>query len=130
MGLVHRFSAVVLCLGLVAGNAAICAGWASTPEARMACCTDGAGCPMHKDDTAAPDVVTQAQADACCASAERESSPSAPTFVAAIWLAVLGPGTALPMTVPALVLSDDWRTVSPPRPVPVPRHVLLSVFLL
>ena len=36
--LVHRLAALVITFGLVAGNAAVCAGWMPTPEARMACC--------------------------------------------------------------------------------------------
>jgi hypothetical protein len=87
---------------------------------------------MHKGDSHdAERVATQAEADACCASSEHEnSSPSTPTFVAAISVAVLGPGVVLPESVPSLVLTDDWRTSSPPPTTPVPKHVLLSVFLV
>ncbi len=49
--LVQRLAALALTFGLMAGNAAICAGWMPTPEARMACCADGAECPMHKGDS-------------------------------------------------------------------------------
>jgi hypothetical protein len=133
--LLHRLSAVLLSLGLIAGNAAICAGWAATPEERMACCAEGGECPMHKrqarESSSVRHVLTQIDADACCASSEREqSSPSSPTFVAAISVAVLGPGVVLPAPVPALVLSDGWRTYSPIPTPPVPKHVLLSVFLV
>ena len=75
-------------------------------------------------------VVTQAEADTCCASSEREESTPSTAFAAAISIAVLGPGILLPAHVPALVLSDDWRTVSPLPTTPVPKHVLLSVFLV
>lgn len=89
---------------------------------------------MHKresHDSASARVLTQVQADACCAASEREnSSPSSPTFVAAISPAVLGPGIVLPVSVPALVLSDDWRTYSPIPTPRIPKHVLLSVFLV
>jgi hypothetical protein len=75
--------------------------------------------------------MTQVEADACCAASEREhSSPTTPVFVPAISVAVLGPGIVLPARVPALILSDDWRTFSPIPTPPVPRHVLLSVFLV
>lgn len=131
--LAHRLSAVLLCLGLVAGNIAVCAGWLPTPEARMACCTDGE-CPMHKGDSATSSshhVITQVQADACCASSERQqSSQSTPSFISVISSAVLGSGVVVPVPVPALVTSDRWRTVSPVPIAPVPRHVLLSVFLV
>jgi len=130
----HRLSALLLCLALMGGNAAICAGWAATPEERMSCCAEGGDCPMHKGEShhsGSGGMLTQAQADSCCAASEREtSSPSAPTSVAAITVAVLGPGIALPVTVPAIVLSDRWRTSSPMPTPPVPKHVLLSVFLV
>ena len=134
MRLFHRLSAVLLCLGLVTGNAAICTGWVATADERMACCADGSECPLHKGeshDSAADHVMTQVEADACCAASEREhSSSSTPTLVATISAAVLGAGIVLPASVPSLVLSDDWRMYTPiPRP-PVPRHVLLSVFLV
>lgn len=132
--LVQCLAALALTFGLVAGNAAICAGWMPTPEARMACCADGAECPMHKGDShgsASDRVLTQAQADSCCASSEREnSSQSNPTFVSGITAAVLGVGIVLPASVPALVLSDAWRTSAPIPIAPVPKHVLLSVFLV
>jgi len=132
--LLHRLSSVLLCFGLVAGNAAICAGWAATPHERMACCAEGAECPMHKSqshESGMGHVMTQAEADACCAASERErSSSSAPTLAATVSVAVLGPGIVLPARIPAIVLSDGWRTHAPISPSPVPRHVLLSVFLV
>ena len=132
--LVHRLAALALTIGLMAGNAAICAGWMPTPEARMACCADGAECPMHKGDShhsGSQRVPTQAQADSCCAASEgKTSNRSNPTFVATITVAVLGAGTVLPANVPALVLSDGWSTSAPMPVAPVPKHVLLSVFLV
>ena len=131
--LIRRLS-VLLTAGLLVGNAAVCAGWLATPEARMACCAGGAECPMHKGDShnsGSARVLTQAQADSCCASSEGQTSKqSSPTFVAAITAAVLGAGTVLPANVPALVLSDGWRTSAPIPVAPVPKHVLLSVFLV
>ena len=132
--LVQRLAALALTFGLMAGNAAICAGWMPTPEARMACCAEGGECPMHKGDShrsGSERVLTQAQADSCCASSERENSnQSNPSFVTAITAAVLGVGIVLPASVPALVLSDAWRTSAPIPVAPVPKHVLLSVFLV
>jgi hypothetical protein len=131
--LVQRLSALALAVALTAANGAVCAGWMPTAEARMACCSEGP-CLMHKGDAHAtgPDrVVTQAQADTCCATSEREnSSQSSPTFAAAITAAVLGPAIVLPASSPALVLSDGWRTSAPIPITPVPKHVLLSVFLV
>jgi hypothetical protein len=133
VALIHRLSAIVLSLGLLAGNAAVCAGWAPTPEARMACCAEGGRCATHKRESheTGSDHVTQKQADNCCASSERESSSqSSPPIVAALAAAVLGPAIVLPPSVPALVLSDGWRTSAPIPIAPVPKHILLSVFLV
>lgn len=127
-------SALATVMALVAGSVALCTGWVATPEARMACCTDGDTCPMHKGESQGSSpgrVVTQAQADTCCASSERQQSDqSAPAFVSVISSAVLGAGVVAPVPVPALVASDFWRTVAPISIAPVPRHVLLSVFLV
>ena len=132
--LARRLAALALTFGLMAGNAGICAGWLATPEARMACCADERECPMHKGDSHSASshrAVTQAQADSCCASSERNNSErSNPPLVTAITAAVLGIGIVLPASVPALVLSDAWRTSTPIPVAPVARHVLLSVFLV
>jgi len=131
--LARRLRAIGLMLALVAGNSAVCAGWAPTPEARMSCCTESGNCPMHKDGahhSGDTNLVTQAQADSCCAASEsHQSNQSSPTFVE-VSSAVLGPGIIVPAPVPALVLSDAWRTAAPIPLAPVPRHVLLSVFLV
>jgi hypothetical protein len=131
---VQRLAALALTFALTAGNAAVCAGWMPTPEARMACCADDGECPMHEGDSHRSGlgrVLTQVQADSCCASSEsKNSSQSSPAFVVAITAAVLGAGTVVPAGVPALVLSDAWRTTAPIHIAPVPRHVLLSVFLV
>ena len=132
--LVHRLSAVFLCLGLVAGNAAVCASWMPTPQARMACCTDD--CPMHQGE---PDkspsqhvhVPTPAEADACCAASEREqSNTSSPTTIVTLAAPVLGTGIVLRARVPARVSSVGWRTDAHSLSPPVPRYILLSVFLV
>ena len=132
--LVQRLAALALTFALMVGNPAICAGWMPTPEARMACCADDCKCPMHKDDShrsRSERVLTQAQADSCCASSEgKNSNQFNPTFVAVITATVLGAGIVLPANVPALVLSDGWRTSAPIPVKPVPKHVLLSVFLV
>jgi len=89
---------------------------------------------MHRSGTQGSEplrVLTQAQADSCCASSEPEQpGPSSATSAGTIAHAVLGPAVLLPERVPSLVLSDGWRMVTPvPRPL-TPRHVLLSVFLV
>ena len=129
----HRLSAVLLCLGLVAGNAAVCAGWLATPEARMACCTGDAPCPMHKsdsDDQGAKRVISQTEADRCCASSERdESAPSSSSFVLGVALAPLT--SPAPFVVPEIGSAiGAWRTVVPIPPTHVSKHLLLSVLLV
>jgi hypothetical protein len=100
----------------------------------MACCSERGACPMHKsgaDESGRQRVITQAQADRCCASSEREASTqSTQAFSATMSSAVLGSAIILPFSVPALVLSDAWRAVAPIPGTPVPKHVLLSVFLV
>jgi len=100
----------------------------------MACCEDGAPCPMHEGQShhsSANRDISQAQADACCAASEHQHpNQSGPTLIMVISSAVLGAGVVLPAPVPALVASDAWRTAAPSPLVPVPRHVLLSVFLV
>jgi hypothetical protein len=100
----------------------------------MACCADGCECPMHKSDShgaGSERVLTQTEADSCCALSEsKNSNQFSPTFVAAIAAAGLGAGVALPAHVPARVLSDGWRMFPPISVSPVAKHILLSVFLV
>ena len=100
----------------------------------MACCAEGGECPMHKgrsEESGSEQFISQAQADACCAASERDqSSSSNPAPAAAISAAVLGVGVVLPSITPALVLTDGRRTAALLSSPPVPRHVLLSVFLV
>ena len=126
----QQYLALVLSLILAAGNVAVCAGWAATAEARMSCCTQTGACPMHGSDSDSDRLVTQAEADSCCAAFEDDSSQSIPTVAAAMSSAVLGPAITLPLSVPALVLKATWRTSVPIPSTPVPKHLLLSVFLV
>lgn len=76
-------------------------------------------------------MVTQAEADSCCAASETdESTPSGVAFSLSL-SALLLPGTLstlAPLTAPASV--DAWRTHVPLPAGQVPKHVLLSVFLI
>jgi hypothetical protein len=89
---------------------------------------------MHKGeshDSSSHHEITQVEADSCCAaSTPEQSNRTTSTFVGAVSLAMLGPGIVVPASVPALVLSDDWRRAVPIPATPIPRHVLLSVFLV
>jgi hypothetical protein len=134
---VRRLATVVLLMAMVVANVGVCPGWAATPEARMSCCAENGMCPMRqgRSDAAksgrAPTALTQAEADSCCASSEREESTTPdPGNVVAISHAVLGDAVVIPTRIPALVLRDRWRTEIPIPIAPVPRHVLLSVFLV
>ena len=130
----RRISVLTLMLALVDAHVAVCAGWQATPEARMDCCTGDCACPMHESTShgsGSRKALTQAEADSCCASSEREdSSPSNPSTVAPISNAVLGEAVVIPAPIPPLVLTDHWRTAVPISVTPVARHVLLSVFLV
>src|SRR4051812_15751691 len=130
----RRLSVIALAVALFAGQAAVCVGWSATAEARMACCSADGTCTMHGGESAhsgSHRAVTQVQADSCCAASERgQSRESSPAWAAAITSAVLGTPLVLPDRIPALMLSDGWRTAAAIPTRPVPKHVLLSVFLV
>ena len=119
-------------LTLTVGHVAQCVGWMPSAQARMDCCTDGS-CPMHKAEhrqSTAPRVISQSEADSCCASATSPDSsrpaPSAPTPS----VAVLGDGVVMPTAAPGLARTDHWRTAAPVPISSPPRHVLHAVFLI
>jgi hypothetical protein len=88
---------------------------------------------MHKSDSdeqGAKHVISQAEADRCCASSERdELAPSSPSFVLTVALALLTPPVpfVVPQIGPAL---ETWRTVVPIAATHVSKHLLLSVLLV
>ena len=132
--LFRRAAALVVALTLGAAGWAECAGWQATPEARMACCSDSDVCPMHgstEPGSGSGSLVTQAQADSCCAASDADdSTPSAGAFSLSLTAAlVISPlATLAPVTTPALL--DAWRAQVPLPGAHVPKHVLLSVFLI
>jgi hypothetical protein len=119
-------------LGIIAGVWRPCAGWEATPEARLSCCVRKAMCPMHKPgrDRAAM-TVSQADADTCCAASDRP--PTAPASVTLVAAPPVVPVLALFAEPPAIVpvTLADWHG-PPPRLASrdLPRHLLLSVFLI
>jgi hypothetical protein len=129
----NRLSVVFLALALAAGQAGVCAGWMPTPEARMACCSGDGPCPMHKSDSeddGSKRVVSQAEADRCCAASERDDSAPSPTGPA---FSVTLPIALSPVS--SLILEpephpDIWRASVPIPTTHVPKHVMLSVFLV
>jgi hypothetical protein len=129
----RRVAAFVAALALCAGNVAVCAGWQATAEARMACCMDGATCPMHKSNKhehSSRHLVSQAQADSCCAAAaQRRDSAAAGSTFAASGLIALVPVAAFTVPVSAF-MSQGWRPLVPLPVSSTPKHLLLSVLLV
>lgn len=130
----RQVAAFVAALALCAGNVTVCAGWQPTPEARLACCMDGATCPMHESDhrgRASRHVVSQAQADTCCGAAaqRRDSSVAGSTFAASGAIALV-PIAAM-ITAPTTASPEQrWRALIPPPVSSTPKHLLLSVLLV
>jgi hypothetical protein len=133
LALRRRLTAILLALVLSAGNAGLCAGWMATPEARMACCVEEAACPMHATDSrdpGAPHAVSQLEADTCCLVAGHDDAapPAGPVVFAAGVSLAIGPSPAV--VLPGRAALALWRArLQIPRTA-VPRHVLLSVFLI
>jgi hypothetical protein len=129
----RRVAAVVAVLALCAGNLAVCAGWQATPDARMACCMNGADCPMHKSeghDHSSKSSFSQAQADSCCAaSAQRRDSAAAGSMFASSGAIALVPVIAV---IAPIVTSPEqgWRALVPLPISYTPKHILLSVLLV
>ena len=116
-----------------ATSASVCASWQASAEARVACCQDETSCPMHATTPhrhTAPSRVSQADADNCCASAERSTStPSTLSDVPRIALGALA--SPIPAVGPAVAAFRESPTARTSVDVsPVPRHLLLSIFLI
>ena len=133
--LVRRTAVLVVVLALGAAGWAECAGWQATPEARMACCSGDNDCPMH--GSAEPGggskrrVVTQAQADSCCAASEtQDSTPSAGVFSLSLATALVPSTLSTLARITAPASFDAWRTHVPLRIGQASKHVLFSVFLI
>lgn len=128
----NRLVAILAVLAIVSIGWGECAGWQATAEARGACCAQEDQCPAHRPGhhrAVSHSTVTQAQADTCCAASER--SPSTPSSLvhSGVTLAVVS--TPVPALLAQLsLLRDSWRTVVPIASSSVPRHLLLSVFLV
>jgi hypothetical protein len=133
--LFRRAAAFVVALTLAAAGWAGCAGWQASSEARMACCLGSGDCPMHgstEPGAGSQRVVTQAQADSCCAaSGTDDSTPSAVAFSLSLSAALVPStlSTLAPIMAP-LASFAAWRTQAPLPLGQVPKHVLLSVFLI
>ena len=126
-------AALLLLLVGFGSTASVCAGWQASAAARMACCENEATCPMHPTTQQGQRTrtrVSQVDADNCCAASERgTSTPSTSAYTPTITLAVLtslSPAVGPDVTVfgenPNARISVDVS--------PVPKHLLLSVFLI
>ena len=132
-GVLRRVLATALGLLLTGGPIGLCAAVTPTPEARMACCTDGDTCPMHNGGTHASGShhqPSQSQADQCCVASERDTPNQSMPMSVGVSTPALDASVLLPLHVPALVRTDAWRTTTPLLVTPVPRHLLLAVFLV
>jgi hypothetical protein len=131
--LLRRLAAIAMTAMLSAGNLAACAGWQPTPEARMACCTDEAACPMHASAAQGSEptrVLTQTEADRCCGGAtDRTSSNSAGTTSSSTAIAALPLFAAAIASVSTPAL-QQWRALVPHPVSPVPKHLLHTVLLV
>ena len=127
----RRVSAVLVTLALAVSNTGACFGWLSTPEARMACCSEGAECPMHKSDTHNSEqsrTQSQTTADNCCAASEKDSAPlPSPLVLDGAIALVASPVQVLAPT--TAIQPQSGRTIPLPG-AQVPKHLLLSVFLV
>ena len=124
-------TAIVLALAVATANGAVCAGWAPTAEARMACCADDA-CPMHKgsEQSTHDHGVTQAQADACCEASERDdTAQSSSPFAFTVSLGIVPTPVRFALPEP-LNAPHAGQTLVPIPLSNVPKHLLLSVLLV
>jgi hypothetical protein len=129
----RRIAAFVAVLALGAGNIAVCAGWQPTPDARMACCMDDAGCPTHtadRHDHSSKRAASQSRADSCCATAaqRRDSAAAVSRFADSSFVALVPLDTFTAS--PRVFMSQQWRALVPLPASSTPKHLLLSVFLV
>jgi hypothetical protein len=131
MTLARRLTWVLLAVAMLAANATLCEGWVGSAETRMACCRDGS-CPMHKRKERDPSSrrVSQAEADACCASQSSRETSQTGRSLPVPSLSDLGPGVVVPETPPTVVCGRRAAALVPVSISPPPRHLLLSVFLI
>src|SRR5262245_3785028 len=133
LGPLSRLAALTMALVLAGGHLAECQGWLSTAEARMACCANEQECPMHKagqHSSGSRQLVSQSDADRCCATAEHgESMPTSVTASAVDGPALIPISLSGVLVSPATWFDNPIERVSRP-PTNRSRHVLLSVFLI
>lgn len=115
-------TAVIVAALIASASVSMCAGWASSAEARMACC-----------DMVGHDCAEEHADDCCAASEQRQHAESAVTlrhFSPPVLLAVLPNLAALTVDE---VIARAWRPRQHPPDTPhsaADARLLLSVFLL
>ncbi len=125
-----QLAAIAVILTLCAGHLAVCEGWQASADARMSCCTSDA-CPMHQSEpTSGARVVDHTQADSCCALSESHDAPATPSAFTLSHAVVLAPTSTPIDELTAVYDVEAWRVFIPPPTSPVPKHLLLSVFLV
>ena len=132
MLLARRLGAIALVLFISGGDAALCAGWEVTAEARMACCLSGA-CSMHQSHqygSDSADTVSQAEADICCVASESaDPTPTSPVF-AMVLPSAIPVQQLFAFVSPLIVMADATREPIPLSGSVVPKHLLFSLFLI
>lgn len=129
--LLTRLAATIAVLGLVPGTAtALCAGWEPSAEARRACCAAGLCGNDHRGSPTARGglVISQVEADSCCAESESGQQSASPSLVTAP-LPVPDTGSVL-LASPPLPTYSVVRWAAPPPTDHVPKHIRVSVFLI
>jgi hypothetical protein len=120
-------------LAVLLGGAPViaCSGWTASPAARMACCKAAMSCPMESHDSGtrgSAHNLTQAAADACCAAADHSSTSPSAVVASASLVVVQHPFSGAPA--PTIGMRFQLQTHRALIAAPVPKHLLLGVFLL
>lgn len=131
MTILRRAAAAIAVVGLLSLQAgAVCAGWQSSPDARMTCCAPEAGCPMQASATPPghADHAAGTDADVCCAMSEPGRAAREIPSTASPVVPVLD-GATLSAFQPVIAPRLSIRPATPTHSG-VARHVLLSVFIV
>jgi hypothetical protein len=128
---VRRFCSFALLLAFFAPTAVDCAGWKPSAEARKACCAAG----LCARDTIRPGagstpMVSQSEADDCCAASETPESDSPSSAQATVIAAAELLPAVFPIAIDRAPAPRRFERVEPPQLGAIPRHLLLSVFLV
>jgi len=125
--LTRRLVSLACVLAFAQGAWAQCAGWQRSAVARKACC---GACPTSDRDASHRDHgATQQQADACCAASEPRPSETPVAPPPSSFDGLVAAREPIGHAVTAAAFSRILPFVHL-RTSPVPKHLLLSVFLV